>query len=111
MWRKASGEVKDMSLLAKVHKKDKKTIVAVCDSELIGKVFDENKVQLDLRGDFYKGEEKSQEEIGDLMRNADGVNLVGEKAIELGLSEGVIEKSQVVKVKGIPHAQGTFVQE
>jgi hypothetical protein len=98
-------------MLVKLHKKDKRTIVAVCDKDLIGKLLEENGKQLDLRSDFYKGEERSVQEIGDLMRNADGVNLVGEEAIALGLQEGVIEKEQVMKVKGIPHAQAVLIHD
>jgi hypothetical protein len=98
-------------MLVKLHKKDKRTIVAVCDKDLIGKLLEESGKQLDLRSDFYKGEERSVQEIGDLMRNADGVNLVGEEAIALGLQEGVIEKEQVMKVKGIPHAQAVLIHD
>ena len=94
-----------MSMLVKVHKKEHRTIVAVCDKELIGQLLEENGKQLDLRGDFYKGDEKNTQEIGDLMRNADGVNLVGKEAIALGLQEGVIEKEHVLTIKGVPHAQ------
>lgn len=98
-------------MLAKLHKKDNRTIVSVCDKELLGQLFEENGKQLDLRGDFYKGEERDVQEIGDLMRNADGVNLVGEEAIALGLQEGVIDKEQVMKVKGIQHAQAALIHE
>ncbi|MBS3125711.1 DUF424 family protein, partial [Candidatus Woesearchaeota archaeon] len=71
-----------MSLLVKIHKKDHRTIIAVCDNNLVGKLVQEKNRQLDLRGEFYKGEARSDEEIGDLMRNADGVNLVGPKSIK-----------------------------
>ncbi len=99
-----------MSLLVKVHKRDDRTIVAVCDKILLGKLVQENNKQLDLRGDFYKGEEKSEEEVGDLLRNADGVNLVGEEAVKLGLQEGVITEENVLKVEGVPHAQAVIIQ-
>jgi hypothetical protein len=100
-----------MSMLVKLHKKDHRTIVAVCDKELLGQLFEENGKQIDLRGDFYKGEEKSVQEIGDLMRNADGVNLVGDESIALGLQEGVIDQEQVMKVKGIQHAQAALIHD
>ena len=98
-------------MLVKIHKKEHRTIVAVCDKQLLGKLLEENSKQLDLRGDFYNGEEKNAEEIGDLMRNADGVNLVGEESVALGLQEGVIEKEHVLTVKGVPHAQAVLIHE
>lgn len=98
-------------MLVKIHKKESRTIIAVCDKDLIGKLLEENGKQLDLRGEFYKGEELTTEEIGDLVRNADGVNLVGQEAVNLGLQEGVIEKENIITVKGIPHAQAILIQE
>jgi len=98
-------------MLVKIHKKDNRTVVSVCDKDLLGKLLEENGKQLDLRGEFYKGEEKSIEETGDLIRNADGVNLVGKEAVDLGLQEGVIGTENIITIKGIPHAQAILIQE
>jgi len=98
-----------MSMLVKIHKKEHRTIVAVCDKNLIGQLLEENGKQLDLRVDFYKGEEKDAKAIGDIIRNADGVNLVGEEAVNLGLQEEVIEKEHILKIKGVPHAQAVLM--
>ncbi|MCX6708164.1 MAG: DUF424 family protein [Candidatus Woesearchaeota archaeon] len=100
-----------MPMLVKIHKKESRTIIAVCDKDLLGKLFEENGKQLDLRGEFYKGEELEIEEIGDLIRNADGVNLVGQEAINLGLQEGVIGQENIIIIKGIPHAQAILIHE
>lgn len=96
-------------MLVKLHKKEHRTIVAVCDKQLIGQLLEENGKQLDLRSDFYKGDEKNAQEIGDLIRNANGVNLVGDEAIALGLQEGVIDEEHIIKIKGIPHAQAALI--
>jgi len=98
-------------MLVKVHKKENRTIVAVCDKQLFGQLLEENGKQLDLRGEFYKGEERDVQEIGDLMRNSDGVNLVGEEAVALGLQEDVIEKQHVLTLKGVPHAQAVLIHD
>lgn len=99
-----------MSLLVKIHKQGDRTVVAVCDKDLLGKLFQEKSCQLDLRGDFYKGEEKSLEEAGDLLRNADYVNLVGKEAVKLGLQEGVISDENILKIEDVPHAQAVLIQ-
>jgi len=55
-------------MIIKIHKSpDGKKVVALCDSNLLGKVFEQDKVQLDLRSDFYKGEEKQEKEILQLL--------------------------------------------
>ena len=100
-----------MSILVAVHKKEGKTIIAVCDKDLIGKVLEEKGKQLDLNSNFYKGKELSIEEAGDLIRNADGVNLVGEESVKLGLTEGVISQENIVKIAGVPSAQAALIQE
>lgn len=98
-------------MLVKHHSKNGRDIVAVCDKELIDKKFEENGKQLDLTSEFYKGEEKDETEIGDIIRNADIINLVGKRAVDLGLAEEVISKENVITIKGIPHAQAVLIQE
>lgn len=97
-----------LSMIVKVHKRQDKTVVAVCDTNLIGKKFEDGDLQLDLGSDFYKGEEMDEKEAGDLVRNADIINLAGEESIRLGLAEGVIDEEHVLKIKGIPHAQAVL---
>ena len=99
-------------MLAKIHKThDGKIVVAVCDSLLFGKKFVEANLQLDLTTDFYNGEELEDDEIGDLIRNAYSVNLVGEQSVALGIKEGVIEEKNVIKVQGVPHAEAIVIVE
>lgn len=100
-----------MSLLVKIHKKDDRTVVAVCDENLRGQTFEENNKQLDLTNDFYDGEKRETQEIGDLIRNADAVNLVGEEAVQLGMEEGVIDPDNVLTIGGVPHAQAVLMHD
>lgn len=94
-----------MLMIVKLHKKDDKIFVAACDEELLGQKFEEEGKQIDLSGEFFNGEKMDSEEAGDLIRNADVVNLVGEKTVKIGLEEGVIEQETVIVISGIPTAQ------
>lgn len=98
-------------MIVKVHKREDRTIVAVCDSDLVGRTFTEGGRQLDLASDFYRGEEKDDKEVGDLIRNADIVNLVGPKAVALGLQEEIITQDHVITIAGIPHAQAVITHD
>lgn len=100
-----------MALIVKVHHKRDQTIVSVVDGELLGNIFEEGEKILDLKSDFYKGVERSTEEVGDLIRNADSVNLVGKEAVQLGLKEGIIDAKHVNKIKGIPYAEALLLHE
>jgi len=95
-------------MIVKIHKRDDRAIIAVCDSDLVGRKFTEGERQLDLASDFYKGDERDEKEVGDLMRNADIVNLAGPKAVALGLQEEVITQDHVITIAGIPHAQAVI---
>ena len=98
-------------MIVKTHETKNGVIVAVVDKEILGQKFEEGELQLDLASKYYQGEDKLPEEIGDLMRNAYGVNIAGEKAIKMAIEEGIIDENMVKKIAGIPYYQGTNVIE
>ena len=101
-----------VKMIVKVHKNQEgRTVAALCDTEIAGKKFEEGEKQLDLASDFYAGEETDDQHAGDIIRNADIVNLVGEKSVECGVKEGVIEEEHVKKISGIPYAQAIIEHE
>ena len=102
---------KRISMIAKIHKADGKVILAVCDSSLKGKCFEENGLQLDLKSNFYKGEEMDEKRLLEYFKVANIINLVGEKSVEVGIKAGVVDKKKIIKIKGIPHAQAVFLWE
>jgi hypothetical protein len=82
--------------------------VAVCDSELIGRKFEENDFQLDLKESFYKGKEVSGEKLAeifeDMIREDATFNIVGGKSIAIAIKCGIISEEGIKKVQGIPFA-------
>lgn len=91
----------------KFHHSGESVVVALCDKDLVGKKFEDKKLQLDITERFYKGEEKPEQEIIEILKEAANINIVGKKSIKLALKAGVIEKENIIKIKGIPHAQST----
>ncbi len=93
-------------MIIKVHKtQDGRKITALCDNDLIGKKFEEKNLQLDLTSNFYKGEEKTKEEIIELIKGSYILNLAGKKSTNLAIKLGIIRKENIIKIKNIPHAQ------
>ena len=93
-------------MIVKVHKTpDGRKIVAICDSELIGKKIEEGRLQLDLSSSFYKGEEKNEEEIEELLKGCCVVNVVGEKSIDFIVKKGIVDEKNIIKINNVPHAQ------
>jgi len=91
----------------KVHK-TYRSVVAVCDSGLLNKKFEEGIRQLDLRENFYKGEEIEEEEAIKRMRqqaNEDFTfNIVGKESTQAAIKAGIIDKEDVDKIDNIPFA-------
>ena len=93
-------------MLVKIHTSpDTKKIIAICDKELLGKRVEEGRLQLDINEHFYKGEKKTKKEIVALLKGSFILNLVGEGAVSLGIELGLVDKTHVLYIKGIPHAQ------
>ena len=94
-------------MLVKIHKSYRQ-VVAICDSELLGKKFEEGKFQLDLTGEFFNGEELSQEKVSEIVRDMareDATfNIVGENSVNLCKEMGVIAESGIMKIQGVPYA-------
>jgi len=91
----------------KVHETYRR-VVALCDTELLGKRFEQGILQLDCRKNFYEGEEVSQEQAIRLIekhaREDATFNIVGKQAVQAAIEAGVISKEGVGKISGIPYA-------
>lgn len=93
-------------MIIKEHKNNEgKLILAICDKELLNKIIEENDLQLDLTSNFYKGEEKSEEEIKILIKKSYLINAVGEKTIEFLKKLELTKDEEIKKIKNTPYAQ------
>lgn len=91
--------------------KSYRDVVAICDSELLGKKFEDNKFQIDVKENFYKGKEGkqvSEEElikiINSLSKEDATFNIVGKKSIAIALKIGMISKEEIKTIKDIPYS-------
>lgn len=94
-------------MLVKIHK-SYKDLVAVCDANLLGKTYEQGSRLLEVRENFFNGEEKEEKEIIELMkhyaREGATFNIIGKKSVNAGIKAGIISKEGIMKVKGIPFA-------
>ena len=94
-------------ILIKIHK-SYRIVVAIADSNLLGKRFEEGKKQLEIKGHFFNGGDYSEEEALEIMKKQlmeDATfNIVGHKSIELAMESGIINEESIGKVAGIPFA-------
>lgn len=94
-------------MLVKIHK-SYRDVVAVCDSELLGKYFEQGDRILDIRETFYSGEEIEEKNLVDLMKTLSRedatFNIAGKESVNCALKAGIISKEGVLKVQGVPFA-------
>ena len=81
-------------------------VAAVCDNDLVGKYFEDGEMQLDVKEDFYKGEEvnyeKAVEIISNMAHEDATFNIVGEEAIRASIEAGIISEEDVKEIQGVP---------
>ncbi|MFH1056997.1 MAG: DUF424 domain-containing protein [Candidatus Micrarchaeota archaeon] len=96
---------------AKTHRKTSsgvtKTIIALCDSELLGKIFEKGDTALDLKNyrAFYEGSVVSELQAMELLKKADNANIVGKKSVEIARKALGFPSESVKKIGGVPHLQ------
>jgi hypothetical protein len=84
---------------------NKEILVAVCDSELIGRTFREGELHLSVNEDFFKGRPADEHEVKKALKEATIANLVGEQSVACGIDSGIVDEHCVITIGGIPHAQ------
>ena len=84
---------------------EKDVVLAVCDSELIEKVFEEGELILEVRINFYGSDTCDERKLREMCKDATIINAVGKKCISVLIEEGLIDKDKVLRIGGVPHAQ------
>lgn len=94
-------------MLVKIHK-SYRDVIAICDEDLIGKTFQENNFQLDIKESFYKGEIKDNLQISKIFQSGKTedatFNIVGEESINAAINSGIVTKEGIKKIQGVPFA-------
>ena len=94
-------------MLVKIHS-SYRNVVAICDSDLIGKTLQEGKKYLFVNPNFYQGEEKDEKQVLEIIEKGSAedytFNIVGEESVNLALKSGIIREEGISKIQGVPLA-------
>lgn len=94
-------------MLIKIHESYRK-VVALCDSNLLGKKFEEGKFQLHIKENFFSGKEVKEAEairIIQAQSNEDATfNIVGDESTKTAIKAGLITNKNIIKIQGVPFA-------
>ena len=88
--------------------KSYRDVVGVCDSEILGSVFEEGNIRLEVKENCLKGDKMPKDKVIGLMKKMSSedatFNIVGKKSVDCALDAGVITKENIKRVNGIPFA-------
>jgi uncharacterized protein len=94
-------------MLIKVHR-SYRIIVAICDTDLLGKSFEEDIRQLKVNEHFFKGQEVPYTEAVEIIKKQmledASFNIVGKEAIKAAQEANLITKENITTIQGMPYA-------
>ncbi len=89
----------------KVYNTRNEVMVAACDSDLLGKTFEEGDYLLQVAPEFYEDVKVNKETFLSHLGQATIINLVGKTVIDYAIEAGIVDEDGVIKISGVPHAQ------
>ncbi|WP_297062825.1 DUF424 domain-containing protein [Thermococcus sp.] len=92
-------------IYVKVYRVQGEVLLAACDEELLGKIFREGELKLEVKERFYKGELVEEEKLEELLEEATIANLTGERCVSKAIELGYVNPERVLRIEGVPHAQ------
>jgi hypothetical protein len=94
-------------MLVKIHN-SYRSIIAICDSNLIGKTFEEGNRCIFINPNFFQGEEKAENEVLEIIEQGSAedytFNIVGQESIAIALKSGIIKQEGITTIQGVPIA-------
>ena len=92
-------------MLAKKHENMQSTVLAICDKAILGKTFEEGNLSVTAKEHYYNGKEITEKEFDELIKEADSLNLLGNKCVDLAIKKDIVDEKSVIVIGGIKHAQ------
>ena len=80
-------------------------MLAVCDTDILGKTFADGDITITVNRDFYHEKECTREAVLKMAKKSTIINAVGNETISLLIKERIVDKSSVLKIGKVSHAQ------
>ena len=89
----------------KIYRRMGEVLVAVADSEIVGKVFRGDGIKIEVTESFYHGDTVGEEAMLQRLRLATIANLVGNRCVRSAIEHGFIDGKNVIRIGEVSHAQ------
>jgi len=80
-------------------------LLAICDSELLGRTLRQGKIVFHVKDEFYNGGKLAVDEAVRMIDNSTIVNMVGKNCVGKAIEKGYVHPDAVLDIEGVPHAQ------
>ncbi len=80
-------------------------LLAVCDEEVAGKTFEDEKARMTVSKPFYCGELCNESELTEKMRRATIMNFAGKRCVGVAVKNGFVSKGGIIHIGPLEHAQ------
>jgi hypothetical protein len=94
-----------MDAYVNIRKMGKNILLAICDSEVLGKTLRQGKIVFHIKDEFYNGGKTTIEDAISMIKNSTIVNIVGKNCVEKAIAKGYVHPDAVLQIEGVPHAQ------
>ncbi len=94
-----------MKIAMRIWKIRDEVVLAACDPDLLGKRYEEGEFHIEVKKDFYLDKFVNEKTFRNALRIATVINLVGEGVVSIAIEEGLVQRDNIIRIQGIPHAQ------
>ncbi|MEM1582310.1 MAG: DUF424 family protein [Candidatus Bathyarchaeia archaeon] len=94
-----------MEVYVKITKWGRHTLLAICDTDILGKTFRKNGIVFEVKEEFYNGYKADIEEALSLIERSTIVNLCGRNVVERAVERGYVHPEAIFEICGVLHAQ------
>jgi hypothetical protein len=91
-----------MQFSVRVSDYQKKTMLNICDAELLGKKIVQDDLTVNISESYYGDRFVDQKEAESLLQSASIINMVGKETVSLSVKIGVGSENGVKIISGIP---------
>ena len=91
-----------MQFSVRVSDYQKKTMLNICDAELLGKKIVQDDLTVNISESYYGDRFVDQKEAESLLQSASIINMVGKETVSLSVKIGIGSENGIKKISGIP---------
>jgi len=94
-----------LDVYVNLKKVGRNVLLAICDSELLGRTLRQGKIVFHVKDEFYNGGKLAVDEAVRMIDNSTIVNMVGKNCVGKAIEKGYVHPDAVLDIEGVPHAQ------